>query len=227
MLSNLVCQIPPSPPPSLPPSLAESKQASVTIELPGAADHPDSAPQPLTIGKISILRHHRLSDVEPLVDCALEEFCHHLHSFSSVQSSKTASSPKVSHAIPRSKENLERGLEYGRGGGGGGGGGAEGKDGLILEAIQRELKLGKEQLVSQSVAYLQQRHRALSYMDLEGASVAGYRVKGISWKRGELRSTGFKNLFSMIGERDTEPLEVYITLKGSFCGPFTPQWKVL
>ena len=165
--------------------------------------HPHGSDQlsSVVVGKITVLKHHKLSDMEPLVDEALKQYSNFLSEHRRITASD--SSLMLSTHDPQHKTYKSGGNSFSK-------------------LFQKELhKNGEDCDLHLSV--LKDSLHTLSRMDLSGRSIASYRIGNFSWKAGELLpSMKSKNLFGMfretkgtISRRSTKTMEVTVTLKGT------------
>ena len=194
---------------------------------------------PIAIGRVTVLRHNKCLDVEQLTAQALEQYCHNLKghipmSESDVESrhsngnSSTACShhsgdSALLHQLSRFEkksatdwwaesssnwtEYLHRNLQY------------DTAAKLGPRGTQESQGRG-----ATSDDFLRTAKQNLLKMDLNGASIASYRVGPLSWSQGELsKQQKGKSLHGMVGDRrggglgwiaGGKPTEIHITLKG-------------
>ena len=185
------------------PLSSDHKQVVVIVER----KHPHGSDQlsSVVVGKITVLKHHKLSDIEPLVDEALKQYSNSLSEHRNITASDNSlvlSTLDPQHKTYKSKS----------------GGNS------LSKLFQKELhKNGEDCDLHLSV--LKDSLCTLSRMDLSGRSIASYRIGNFSWKAQELfPSMKSKNLFGMFGEakgtisrigRSTKTMEVTVTLKGT------------
>ena len=174
----------------------------------------------VAIGRITVLRQHKLSDVEILVHQALEQYCKILRGYS--HSSTTSNHLSVDSSEEKSSTHLQPAR-------------------LLAERILREYEFSK-QLVQPSCMSEQDRDDSIETyrekceqilrenfvktesLDLSESSVSSYQVGSYEWKAGRLeKGVRMKSLFSVFGEMGgktgndgsgSEIPEVFVTLKG-------------
>lgn len=193
---------------------------------------------PIAIGRVTVLRHNKCLDVERLAAQALEQYCDNLkghipmsesgmESRHSNSNSSTATRShhsgdgELSHQLSRFEksstdwwaesssnwtEYLQRNLQY---------------DTAAKPGTQESRGREGE---SDNFNFLRTAKQNLLKMDLNGASIASYRVGPLSWSQGELsRQQKMKSLHAMVGDRrggglgwiaGGKPTEIHITLKG-------------
>ena len=177
-------------------SLAESKEVTVFVEQSLQQTNDSIHPPAVAIGRLAILRHHKLPDVELLIDSALRQYCHALRGH-------RPDPPRESKSpTPDSEE----------------------ENGPVTLSEILGKKLYREHGSKTPSGILRDSYHRLSRMDLSGSSVSSYRIGQIQWNRGELpKSVKSKNLFSLFGERRSsvtrlgkggKSLQMFIFLKG-------------
>ena len=180
-----------------PPS-PDYKQVVVTIERKHA--HGSDQLSSVAVGKIAVLKHHKLSDVEPLVDEALKQYSNSLSEHRRIIASDSSS---VSSTLDPQNRTFKNGGNP------------------LSELFQKELHKDSDC----HLGVLKDSLHTLSRMDLSGRSIGSYRIGNFSWKAGGLLpNMKSKNLFGMFGEakgtisrigRSTKTMEVTVTLKGT------------
>ena len=181
------------------PTSPEYKLVTVMIEM--KHTHDCDKPTSTAIGKITVLKHHKLSDIEPLVSETLRQYCDTLGDHRRIAHSNTAAHSTALYSSNTASSNS------------------------LSELLQRELQRNGD-CYDRHVNILRHSHHQLARMDLSGGSIASYRIGHFSWRAGEL-SPGVrsKNLYGMFGDmrgtlsrigRGTKSLEVTITMKGTF-----------
>lgn len=188
----------------------ESKEVTVCIDTNGSKLQTDSLlPSSVAIGKITILRHHKWSDVELLVEETMRQYCHYLKGHGSL---KLPASSRVSLRNQSESSDDEPS-------------GGSRDSSPLSEAIKRELSRSQEGRGLEKL--LGDARRELSQMDLTAASIASFRIGQTCWRPGELPlNLRSKNLFGVLAEgrnsitrigigRSSKTLDVHISLKGS------------
>ena len=179
-------------------SLSDYKQVVVTIER--KHTHGSDQLSSVPVGRIAVLKHHKLSDIEPLIDEALKQYSNSLSEHRRVIASDSSSASSTLN--PQNRTNKTSGNS-------------------LSELVQKELHKDSDSHLS----VLKNSLHMLSRMDLSGRSIASYRIGNLSWKAGGLLpSMKSKNLFGMFGEakgtisrigRSAKTMEVTVTLKGT------------
>ena len=152
------------------------------------------------IGQISVLRHHKLSDLELLVQEAFKQYWNALKVFGNSRSIEDASAgtslgqtgfgfwegcsslnERITAAFSLSKAFSDR------------------------QRGECESQEVKERYLKWSRGFLEQCRSRTSVMDLTEESILSYRVESMSWKPGETPSGAkVKTLFSLFGELERQ-----------------------
>lgn len=190
---------------------AESRQVMVYVESCGSSPiHSSSnlmsdSDYRTAIGRISILRHHKLSDLELLVQEALKHYWNALKVFGNSRSIEEHS-PETSH----SQKEVHDGISF-----------WEGCSSLndritaafsLSKAFAENQKEGdyvnpgtKESYLKWSRDFLKHCRSCTATMDLTEESVLSYRVGSLSWTPGEIPSSAkLKTLFSLFSELERQ-----------------------
>ena len=167
----------------------------------------------LVIGQLSILPHHRLADIEPLIADLLSQYCNTLRGcclYTSNPGEKPTQSTDNQGLSVDSKsaraESLSEKVE------------AEYELASVLKggSVHKARKEGYLRDCYESVKNVREK---ISPLDLTGDSVATYQVGSVRWRPGGLdRGTGSKTLLSVFNEAKLNEKRsqdvVRITLKG-------------
>lgn len=175
---------------------AESRAVLVVVESP---DHSNTRYKRLTIGQLSVLPHHRLSDIELLIADLLSRYCESLRGHSLLTPLER---------LPQTEAEQASIIDVGK---------------SLSERIQSECELADALNNGDSVLkhnYLQNCSKSIksicariSSLDLDSDNVACYRVGSYEWRHGTLDTgVGGKTLLSVLSE--TQPAQVGITLRG-------------
>lgn len=159
----------------------------------------------LAIGQLHILSHHRLSDLEYLIDDLLHQYCQNLRGSSLC--SIVQGLPKIEdtwasagHAQTLS-DRVRRESE--------------------LAAVLKSDSMAKQKYLKNCSQLIKNTCSRIAPLDLTSSSVASYRVGSIEWSHGELdRVSGAKTLLHVLSETQLsgrsapQPMHVTVTLKG-------------
>ena len=164
------------------------------------------------IGRISILRHHKLSDLELLVQEAFKQYWNALKVFGN---SRTVDD-RLQESSLGQKEECFKGISFWEG--------CTSLNDCITAAFTLSKAFtehqnggsyvnspgAKESYLKWSRGFLNQCRSRTSTMDLTEESVLSYRVGSMSWTPGEIPSGAkLKNLFSLFAELERQQQQQY------------------